>query len=66
MSQVQSIKTIEYKEVIQVNVPVRFYWGKDGFDGIEFGPFEHDLLPWETEMIEKCLDAVGHFIGKKE
>ena len=58
--QVASIPTKGYKEVIEVKVPIRFYWSKDGeFDGIEFGPFRGNLLPWEGDMITQCLEAVS-------
>lgn len=39
-----------YKQVIEVRVPVRFYWAEDGFDGVEFGPlrglnkYQHSLI----------------------
>jgi len=58
--QVASIPTKNYKEVIEVRVPVRFYWNLDGsFDGIEFGEFQAELQPWEEDMIERCLEAIG-------
>jgi len=57
--EVASIQTKNYKEVIEIRVPVRFYWNQDGsFDGIEFGEFKTTLQSWEEEMISKCLEAV--------
>ena len=57
----------DYREIIQVNVPVRFYWDPDGsFDGMEFGPFEHELMPWEEDMMNKCLEAIRPAMGKQE
>ena len=61
MTQVRSVQPVEgsyYTEIIEVSVPTRFYWGADGFDGIEFGPFEADLQSWEEEMIDRCLEAI--------
>ncbi len=60
MIQVASIPTENYSEVIEIRVPTRFYWNKDGtFDGIEFGAFEHNLQEWEDVMITKCLEAIA-------
>ena len=57
--EIASIPTENYKEVIEVRVPTRFYWNKDGsFDGIEFGEFKRDLLPWQEDMIRRCLEAI--------
>jgi len=57
--EVASIPTENYGEVIEIGVPVRFYWNKDGtFDGVEFGEFKTRLLPWEDEMLDRCMDAV--------
>lgn len=42
--EIASIPTKEYKEIIEVRVPVRFYWNPDDtFDGIEFGEFQTNL-----------------------
>lgn len=62
--EVASIPTQNYKEVIEIRVPIRFYWNPDGtFDGIEFGEFKTKLLPWEDDMILRCLDAISGAIG---
>jgi len=52
-----------YREIIEVTVPVRFYWTDDGFDGIEFGPFPRELFPWEMELINRCLEC---FVDEEE
>jgi len=66
MAQVEAIKPEgDYREIIQVNVPVRFYWNPEGtFDGIEFGPFEGELMPWEIEMLDQCLQSIVPGIGE--
>jgi len=57
--EVASLPTKNYKEVIEIRVPTRFYWNPDGsFDGIEFGEFKSTLLPWQEAMITKCLEAL--------
>ena len=67
INEVASIPTTNYKEVIEISVPTRFYWNKDGsFDGIEFGEFETKLLPWQEDMIQRCLDAIGEKMHKEE
>ena len=64
--EVASIPTVGYKEIIEISVPTRFYWNKDGsFDGIEFGPFEMKLLPWQEDMVSRCLDAVSDKLHKR-
>jgi hypothetical protein len=67
MIQVASIPTKNYKEVIEIRVPARFYWNEDGsFDGIEFGEFKAKLQPWEEDMVARCLDAVGARMEEKQ
>jgi len=59
MVEIASIPTKNYKEVIEVRVPVRFYWNEDdSFDGVEFGEFKTRLQPWEEDMLRRCLDAI--------
>jgi len=66
-NEVASIPTKNYKEVIEISVPTRFYWNDDGsFDGIEFGPFHTKLLPWQDDMVNRCLDEVGNKTSKAE
>ncbi len=59
--EVASIATVNYKEVIEIRVPTRFYWNPDGsFDGIEFGEFKTTLFPWQEDMIARCLEEIGN------
>ena len=56
--EIASIPTENYKEVIEIRVPVRFHWDKWGnFDGIEIGPFG-DKLPWQEDMAKRCAEAI--------
>ncbi len=57
MVEVASIPTKNFTEVIEVRVPVRFFWEGDVFDGIEFGPFTETLQEWQEDMIKRCLLA---------
>ena len=64
--EVASIPTKGYSEVIEIRVPVRFFWNKDGtFDGIEFGAFQTKLQEWEEAMATKCLEAIIPAIRKQ-
>ena len=65
--EVASIPTRNYKEVIEIRVPTRFYWNEDGsFDGIEFGEFKTILFPWQEDMVERCLEAIAPAISSEE
>lgn len=65
--EVASIPTKNYKEVIEVRVPTRFYWNEDGsFDGIEFGAFKSELMPWQEDMMRRCLEVIEPTMGCKE
>lgn len=62
--EVASIPTKNYKEVIEIRVPTRFYWNVDGsFDGIEFGRFETKLHPWEDDMLRRCLEEIQELMA---
>jgi len=55
----QKIKSKHYDKIIQVNVPIRFYWAEDGFDGIEFGPFKTPVSRYQTRLITEALIEIG-------
>jgi len=48
-----------YDKIIQVNVPVRFYWAEGEFDGIEFGPFERPVPRYQIRLVYQALDALA-------
>lgn len=59
---VRKIKSKYYEKVIEVRVPVRFYWTKDnteGYDGLEFGPFPKGLSSWSKKLIYEILTTLG-------
>lgn len=64
--EVASIPTTNYVEVIEIRVPIRFYWADDGFDGIEFGEFKSELLPWQEDMVSRCLSALSEQTDNQE
>lgn len=57
--EIASIPTENYDEVIEIRVPVRFYWKNDKFDGIEADPFTETLQEWQEVMFQKCLAAIA-------
>ncbi len=60
--EIASIPTENYDEVIEIRVPIRFYWKNGEFDGIEAGPFTERLQEWQEAMFTRCLEAVGEAI----
>ncbi len=57
--EIASVPTENYDEVIEIRVPVRFYWKDDKFDGIEAGPFTESMQEWQEVMFQRCLTAIG-------
>jgi len=47
-----------YAEIIEVNLPTRFYWTEEGFDGFDFY-VEQKLMPWEIGMLKMCINALA-------
>ena len=54
----QKVRSKYYDKIIQVNVPVRFYWAEDGFDGIEFGPFMKPVPQYQIHLITDALTEI--------
>lgn len=58
----EEIPSENYRKVIQINVPIRFYWTEDEFDGIEMTinkdwddiPIKEKLLI--NEVLESCTE----------
>ena len=65
MPQIEALQPkSDYREILQVNVPVRFYWNPDGtFDGIEIGEFKEKLTEWEKDMLNQILNAMKPAMG---
>lgn len=62
---VRVLSSPNYQTVIEVNMPIRFYWNLDGtFDGLEFGDGKAiqtaDLIP-----IHRILIEISNLVGKK-
>ena len=58
---VKSIPTSNYAEVIEVNLPIKFYWAEDGFDGVSFSYPARGLFEWEQEMLDKCMGVMKRY-----
>ena len=46
-----------YRQIIEVRVPIRFYWDEDGFDGVEFGPLI-GLNQYQHRLVGNILDEL--------
>lgn len=53
---VQVIRSRVYSRVIQVDIPIRFYWnGDDSFDGVEFGPIPKKTSTHQRKLLFEVL-----------
>jgi len=66
MNLIRKLRSKNYDTVIEVRVPVRFYWADDGYDGFEFGPLE-GCTKHQIKLLEEIIDTLfwehqaGHF-----
>lgn len=63
---IERLPSDTYLTVIQVNVPTRWYWAEDGFDGIEIGPFNDDLTTREEALIANILLTLSEWQERDE
>ena len=61
---IRKIRPKVYKKIIEVRVPIRFYWDEKGFDGIELGPFDKKLSRHCRRLLYEVLDTVPEFMHK--
>lgn len=54
-----------YRQIIELRVPIRFYWHEKGFDGIDIGPCE-GLTRYQSRLMDKILEAIGPAIDMSE
>ncbi len=47
-----------YSKVIEVKVPVRFYWDGDNYDGFEFGSLL-DCSPYQIKILGEVIERLG-------
>jgi hypothetical protein len=55
---VEKLKSSNYQTIIQVNVPVRFYWTTEGYDGLEFGPLPYSMTKYQLGLLTKILTTL--------
>ena len=55
---VRKIRSRNYKKIIEVTAPIRFYWSEDGFDGVEFGPFDEKISKYQIKLIHEILNQM--------
>ena len=59
---VRKLRSKVYKKVIEVRVPVRFYWVEDGFDGIDFGPLDKRCTTHCYRLLTEILKEIPSFM----
>lgn len=59
MNRIRTLRSRNYKKVIEVQVPVRFYWDKDGYDGFEFGSLE-DCSRYQLRLLRKVIEQLAY------
>lgn len=55
---IRKLRSKNYAAIIESVVPTRFYWDEEGFDGIEFGPF-NNLTRHERQLCDLPLYAIS-------
>jgi len=68
VAQLTKKRSKDYGDVIEVNVPVRFYWSKDDkFDGIEIGPLKDgEISKEEKKVMDRLLSKVGALMDSEK
>lgn len=54
---IRKLQSTNYSKIIEVRVPVRFYWNVDDFDGIEFGPLT-GRNKRETRLLKQVVNQL--------
>jgi len=62
----RKVRSKNYPKVIEVNVPVRFYWSEDKFDGVEFGPVPSGITKYQRSLILTALRQIGVLMDENE
>jgi hypothetical protein len=52
---VRKLRSRSYSEVIEVDIPTRFYWIEKGYDGMEFGPLPKGTTRYQLRLLTKVL-----------
>jgi len=55
---VRKLRSKFYKKIIEVRVPVRFYWTEDGFDGIDVGPLDERYTKHCRRLLMDILETI--------
>ena len=55
---IRKLRSKIYKKIIEVRVPVRFYWTEDGFDGIELGPLDERYTKHCQRLLMDILETM--------
>ena len=55
---IRKLRSKFYKKIIEVRVPVRFYWTEDRFDGIELGPLDERYTKHCYRLVMDILETM--------
>lgn len=64
---VTEVEDYHYKKVVEIRLPTRFYWNKDGsFAGISIGGANDELESWQNDIAQKCLNVISSLIVRSK
>ncbi len=58
MNKIRKLHSKNYDKVIEVQVPVRFYWVKDEYDGFEFGSLV-DCSRYQLRLLDQVIKQLA-------
>ena len=61
LSRCRKQRSSQYKTVIETNLPMRWYWTEEGFDGIEFGSLP-GLSRHQKHQLDVILENIGALV----
>ena len=59
MNKIRKLRSKTYPQVIEVQVPVRFYWNEEEYDGFEFGPLE-GCTRHQLRLLDNVVDELSY------
>jgi len=56
---ISKLRSKIYDTIIELRVPIRFYWDENGFDGIEFGPLDK-CSRYQFGLLKVILEQISY------
>lgn len=56
---IRKLRSKYYTDIIEVNVPLRFYWNNGQLDGFEFGPLD-GLTKYERLLFKTVMELMAN------